>query len=872
MSVLLIPTFLTRYGRVGSISGLAFLLLVGAPFAAAHGIRTLQPQPDERPGPPGANLSEAPDDPLFEIHRVLVDDFPLLVRDGEAVVPPLGRRNLQFRYDVADTLPADSVVFRFQMEGLEPAWVDAGDRTVAFYRHIDPGSYTFRVEAREGHGRWVLADSLPVYIEPYFYETGWFLALVVGLGLALVGGVVWYLARQAQLLSRLVGQRTRALEDEKERAEAALDLARAAQDEAEAARAEAEAARAEAEEAWAEAEQARAQAEAMLAVTEEQSLQLLRTDHLKSRLFANLSHEFRTPLTLILDPLERAVRGELGDLDEPDGYARHVFDIARLNALRLLRLINQLLDLSKLEGGGMELRARKGDLVAFLHKAVDLFGSEAERLGVRLLFRPDADRLPLHFDPEKLEKIVSNLLANALKADADGGKVLVSVRTVAPHTVPDRLLPFLEAAERDATDLDWLGEDREERLSAERARRLATSGYAEITVRDTGIGIEPEKLPHIFDRFYQTDSGGTGTGIGLSLVNELVELHRGEVSVESQPGFGSTFTLRLPLGTDHLAEHERIEPQQPEPSEEDLFSAGDFTPEAPLLATHNLSAVPLVDPFDVPSARPAPSSFGADDDRPLILVVDDHADLRAMIRSHLEPHYRVAEAISGEQALRCIRELHPDLVVSDIIMPGIDGLELCRRVRADENLASIPIVLLTARGGDESRIQGYDTGADDYLTKPFLGDELRARVANLLRRRRIMRERFSQELVVELFERPVRSADAAFVERVFAVIDEHLGDADFTVAQLAEGVGVSQSQLKRKLRAIADQSPVEVVRTYRLERAAKLLDGRAGTVSEVAYEVGFHSVSYFSKVFREHTGKLPSQVLADALDSVDETA
>ncbi len=803
---------------------------------------------------PGARApDEATEDGQFEIYRVLVDDFPLLLRDGEPVNPPLGRRNLQFRYGVANALPSDSVEFRFMMDGLETAWVEAGDRTIAFYRDIKPGTYVFQAEAREMTGRWVHSDALPVYIQPYFYETWWFLVLVVGIGMVIVGGVVWYLARQAQLLGRLVAQRTRALEDEKERAEAALELARAARGEAEDARAEAETARREAEEAQARAEE-------MLAVTEEQSIQLLRTDHLKSRLFANLSHEFRTPLTLILDPLERAVRGDLGDLDEPDAYARHVLDIARLNALRLLRLINQLLDLSKLEGGGMELRARKGDLVAFLQRAVDLFGSEADRLGVRLFFRAEANRLPLHFDPEKLEKIIFNLMANALKADADGGKVLVSVRTVEAHPVPNHQFPDIAPAESDPEAIGWPGE---ERSNAERMQKLAASGYAEITVRDAGVGIEPEKLPHIFDRFYQTDSGGMGTGIGLSLVKELVDLHWGHVSVESQPGFGSTFTVRLPLGTAFLTDPDTNEPAEGEP-----FSARDLTPDTPLLATQSLATSIPFEPERL-AAAPEPHSATARDadDRPLVLVVDDHAELRAMIRSHLEPHYHVAEAISGEQGLRCIRELQPDLVVSDIIMPGMDGLELCRRIRADEDLASIPIVLLTARGGDESRIEGYDTGADDYLTKPFLGAELRARLANLLRRRRTMRERFSQEFVFELFERPVQSADAAFVEHVVAVIEEHLGDADFTVAQLADGVGVSQSQLKRKLRAIADQSPVELVRTYRLQRASKLLGGRAGTVSEVAYEVGFHSVSYFSKVFREYTGKLPSQVLAEALDA-----
>ena len=787
-----------------------------------------------RPGVLGQE-PESATDVQFEIYRVLVDDFPLLVRSGETATPPLGRRNLQFYYGIAGALPSDTVEYRFRMEGMEQNWVDAGDRTIAFYRHIEPGTYAFVAEAREAGGRWTRRASIPIYVPTYFYETTWFYLLATGAFAALIGMLFWIERRrgrvQNQKLAVLVDERTRELQEENERAEAALEEARAA-------RAQAEATRAEADDARAEAERARAEAEAILATTEEQALQLLRVDHLKSRLFANLSHEFRTPLTLILDPLERAVRGELGDLDDLDGYATHVLDVARLNAVRLLRLINQLLDLSKLEGGGMELRAHEHDLVAFLQKATDLFGSEAERLGVRLLFRPETERLPLYVDTEKLEKIVFNLLSNALKADADGGKVLVSVRLVPPAEPTGHVFDLALAHDRMAS--------------------LVRSGYAEISVRDTGVGIEPEQVAHIFDRFYQARSGKTGTGIGLSLVKELVDLHRGVVSVDSQPGFGSTFTVRLPLGTSHLAAHEVVAPgDEPEP-----FSSRDLLPEEPLLATQSLPTTPAALP--APESQPALPSAPPDGPAPLILVVDDHAELRVLINSHLAADYRLIEAANGEQALRSVYAYRPDLVISDIIMPGMSGLDLCAKIRADEDLASTPVILLTARGGDESRIHGYDTGADEYLTKPFLGEELRVRIANLLRRRQTMRERYSQELVLEPLNRPVQSADAAFVERVYETIEDHLGDTDFTVGALAEGVGLSESQLKRKLRAILDRSPVEVIRTYRLERAAKLLRGHAGGVSEIAYRVGFNSVSYFSKTFREHTGQLPSEVLAEA--------
>ncbi|NNF27022.1 MAG: response regulator, partial [Gemmatimonadetes bacterium] len=592
-------------------------------------------------------------------------------------------------------------------------------------------------------------------------------------------------------------------------------------------RGQAEEARAGAEAAKAEAQAAHAETQEALATVEQQALQLLRMEHLKSRLFANLSHEFRTPLTLILDPLERATRGELGDLDD---YARHSLDVARLNALRLLRLVNQLLDLSKLEAGGMELCAREEDLVAFLQRAVDLFGSEAERLGVRLLFQSETDRLPVYFDPEKLEKIVFNLLGNALKAMPQGGKVLISVRSTTTHAEPGGL------------------------------DRKPGPAYAEVVIDDTGVGISSDKLPHIFDRFYQTKTSPTsqGTGIGLSIVKELVDLHRGEVRAESRLGFGSTFTVRLQLGKDHLAPHECVE----DGPDNEPFSAPTLLPEETLLATRSLPDSPRPSSAPPPAVPATATPDGAS--RPLVLIVDDHTNLRELVRRHFAPHYRLLEANDGEDALRLARERRPDLVVSDILMPVMDGLELCRRIREDENLASTPVILLTARGGDETRIAGFDTGADAYLTKPFIGEELLARAANLIRRRRTMRDRFSQEIVLEPLDRPVQSADVAFMESIYAIVEAHLNDPDFTVARLAEEAAISQAQLKRKLRAIADQTPVELVRTYRLKRAEKLLRGRAGTVSEIAYDVGFNSVSYFAKVFRELTGKLPSEVMAEA--------
>lgn len=773
-----------------------FSIVVSLLFSSG-GLATAAPTQDVDTPSDSTQVASAEKTARVEIYRVFFDSYPVPNSYMDPVAPPLGRRNLELRFGIDGGRATDSVDVEFRMQGLDTEWVAAGSRRVAYYRDLRPGSYEFEVQARHVSGRWTGFDSVPIYIEPHFYEAWWFLALAILGALGLVSGSFLYHTRQTRQQARhfahQVEERTEELKAERDRAERALEAAR----------------------------RERATSEEALATVEDQALQLLRMDHMKSRLFANLSHEFRTPLTLIIDPLERAVKGELGELD---GYTTHALDLARLNATRLLRLINQLLDLSKLEAGGMELRTREVDLAALLQEATDLFTVEADRLGVTLLFRTEVSQITIQADLEKLEKIVFNLISNALKSTPQGGKVLVTLQASDGHSGG----------------------------SAGDGSTAADREYAEITVRDTGVGIPKSDLEHIFDRFYQTDSGllKGGTGIGLSLVKELTDLHRGEIEVDSEPGFGSAFTVRLPIA---------------QADQQVGFSAASSvpTPPSPPLAD---SVRPEWEPFvplgsgSMPDLAIEESDVPAADSRPLVLVVDDNAELRRLIRTYLKPRYRLIEASNGKVAFQMARTHHPDAVVSDILMPVMDGLNLCQQIRDDEELAGTPVILLTAVASDESRLAGLDTGADQYLTKPFLPEELLASVRNLLRRREVLRERFSDEVLLQPLGLPVQSAQAAFMERIFEIIEQHVGDADFTIADLADEAGISQSQLKRKLRAIVDKSPVELVRLYRLERAATLLRGRAGTVSEVAYQVGFSSASYFSKVFREHFDRLPSVV------------
>lgn len=754
--------------------GPALAILLGALATAQEG---------PIPGSPAVQQDGGTDqtEPHVEIFRVLYDGTRLPF-DGLAV-PPLGRRDIEFRYRVVGLPPGDSLHFAFRMEGMEDEWSEVRSRANAIYIGMEPGEFTFQVRAYRPDGRWESAAELPVVIRRHVYEETWFVALAALSLLALLGGGYgwqqWRARRREETLARLVDERTRALQGEKTRTEAALEAA----------------------------ERDRETAQQALETVEEQSIQLLRVDHMKSRLFANISHEFRTPLTLILDPLDRALAGDFGPLDGP---ARRSLGVASESAHRLLHLINQLLDLAKLEAGSMELRARELDLVPFARRATETFSSEAERRGVALQFQTSEPRLLAYVDREKVENVVYNLVTNALKATGPGGKVVVSVQT------------------------DEGGQ------------------HAEVVVRDTGGGIGADELPHIFDRFYQAETGRLrgGTGIGLSLVREMVELHHGDVRVESVSGFGSTFTVRLPLGRAHLGDHEV---EDGPPAEAAVRSA---TPEPTAAAPPEAAASGAVP--DSVAAVPEGEEVAPDGRRPLVLVVEDNPEIRGLIVGHLRPHYRVVEAEEGAAALRLAREHRPALVVSDVLMPGVDGLALCRRIKADDRLGDTPVILLTARASSDDRLEALGTGADDFLTKPFSAAELLARAENLVRSRSALRDRYSEEVVLPTTGRAVPSADAAFLEGVYAAVDAHLPEEGFTVGELAAEVGLSESTLKRRLRPLVGMPPVEFIRQRRLERGAALLLGRAGTVGEVAAQVGFGSPSYFARCFRERYGVAPS--------------
>ncbi|MFQ5865284.1 MAG: ATP-binding protein [bacterium] len=551
-------------------------------------------------------------------------------------------------------------------------------------------------------------------------------------------------------------------------------------------------------------EQARLKQELELEQVHAEKLQEI--DRMKSRFFANISHEFRTPLTLILGPLEKLLSEKF---QQP---VKKQFRVMLRNGRRLLRLINQLLDLSKLEAGSMGLKARPENIIPLLKGIVLSFSSLAERKKINLKFEVAEDEIIVYVERDKLEKIVSNLLSNAFKFTPKRSEICVAVSTH-PEEHPSR--PALNKG--------------------------GQRGVVEITVRDSGTGIPPERLERIFDRFYQADDLYTseqgGSGIGLALTKELVELHHGEIQVTSELGKGSTFIVRLPLGKEHLKPEEIVEPASIIAHPESSIQHPESTIEYP-----------------ESSIRKATSSL----ERPVILIVEDNADVRTYIRDYLGKDYEITEAIDGEQGFKKSVNAIPDLIISDVMMPKLDGYELCRKLKTDERTSHIPVILLTARAGGQSKVEGLETGADDYIIKPFDARELQVRVKNLIEQRRKLRERFAKEITLQPKDIAITSMDAQFLQKAMDVVEQNLSDPEFSTDMFAKQVAMSRMQLHRKLRALTDHSAHGFIRAYRLKRAAQLLQHQAGTVTEICYDVGFSSLSHFSKAFREQFGQSPS--------------
>lgn len=532
----------------------------------------------------------------------------------------------------------------------------------------------------------------------------------------------------------------------------------------------------------------------------------------KSRFFANISHEFRTPLTLLLGPLEKLMNSDTQE-------NKNMIGMMHRNATRLLLLDNQLLDLSKLEAGKLSLKVSQSEITQAIKGMVMSFQSLAEKKEIDFSYLCPDIEIQAFFDQEKLEKIVYNLLSNALKFTPENGQVIF------------KLFLFLNNKKKDLPQ----------------KLRNITGQIICITVKDTGAGITKENQLHIFDRFYQVDSSQNknfeGTGLGLSLTKELVELHHGYITVDSKPTEGSTFKVYLPIDKKAFETNE-------------LVNGKVDSLDLPIFKNNSQTE----GKFHEQKTEEEPVS-NMPDEIVQLLIVEDNDDMRYYIRDCFDYNFNIEEAVDGESGFeKAINEI-PDIIISDLMMPKMDGIELCHNLKTDERTSHIPIILLTALSSVDDRIKGLETGADDYIAKPFNRQELVTRVKNLTFQRRLLRERFGREVKIQAKDIAITSADEKFLDKLILFIENNLADPDLNVDSLIDEIHLSRSQLHRKLKALTCLSATEFIRTIRLKRAAQLLEQHHGTVAETVYAVGFNSLSYFSKCFQKQFNMTPKEYI-----------
>ncbi|WP_455971819.1 substrate-binding domain-containing protein [Bacteroides congonensis] len=520
------------------------------------------------------------------------------------------------------------------------------------------------------------------------------------------------------------------------------------------------------------------------------SHQLEEATHAKLVFFTNISHDFRTPLTLVADPVEHL----LAD-NTLSGDQHRMLMLIQRNVNILLRLVNQILDFRKYENGKMEYTPVPVDILSSFEGWNESFLSAARKKHIHFSFdnMPDTDFRTLA-DVEKLERIYFNLLSNAFKFTPENGKVTVRLSTLTKE------------------DNRWI----------------------RFTVSNTGSMISAEHIRNIFDRFYKIDMHHAGSGIGLALVKAFVELHGGTISVESDEKQGTVFTVDLSVRT-CACETSSLE-------------------ESPVSSVSEASSLNDALPIEEEELEK-----NYDSSKPSVLVIDDNADIRSYVHGLLHTDYTVIEAADGSEGIRKAMKYVPDLIISDVMMPGIDGIECCRRLKSELQTCHIPVILLTACSLDEQRIQGYDGGADSYISKPFSSQLLLARVRNLIDSHRRLKQFFGDGQT--LAKEDVCDMDKDFVEKFKALIDAKMGDSGLNVEDLGKEMGLSRVQLYRKIKSLTNYSPNELLRIARLKKAASLLASSDMTVAEIGYEVGFSSPSYFAKCYKEQFGESPTDLL-----------
>lgn len=697
--------------------------------------------------------------PNKTIPNLVLTDFQVLNQDisagqkinGRVILPQsiTALKSLTLNYDnnvftvefaALNYFNPDKVRYQYMMEGFDKGWIDADNKIRrATYTNLDPADYVFKVRAT-GNEKW--GDSmvtLNIRILPPFWKTTW---AYIAYAIIIIGSLLYFRRRGIQKLKAQF-----AIEKEREEAHRMHEL-----------------------------------------------------DLMKIKFFTNVSHEFRTPLSLIMAPVDKLKK----QIAEPD--VQRQLNLVNRNARRLLNLVNQLLDFRKMEYQELKLHCRNGDVIAFIKELSYNFTDIADQKHIKFIFDSEEESFYTSFDHDKIERIVFNLLSNAYKFTPEGGQVSVLLNLIKKQS------------------------DRE---------------ILELRVIDTGIGIAIDKRERIFEPFIQNDIPGSmlnqGSGIGLSITKEFVKLHGGEIVVESEFNDGSCFTVRLPLVKVN----------------KNLFT------DAPLLLNH-------ADEFIVEEAgyKNGQQRDSRDGKRPTILLVEDNDDFRFYIKDNLKASFNIIEAENGKKGWQKALALHPNLVVSDISMPEMNGNDLCLKIKSDKRTSHIPVILLTALTGEDQQLKGLETGASDYLTKPFNFEILQSKIRNILNQQEHMRKTYQKQVDVTPAEVAVDSPDELFIKRVLLLIENNISNPNFSVEELSHEVFVSRYTLYKKILAMTGKTPNELVRSMRLKRAAQLLETGHLTISQICHKVGFKSQKYFVKTFKSEYNTIPSKYLETIAEDI----
>ena len=632
----------------------------------------------------------------------------------------------------------------YKLEGFDTDWNCIGEGHSATYTNLDPGHYVFFVKASNSDGVWSEQPArLEIVIHPALWKTWWALLVYIAVSAAIIFFLIRIRLERIKIKNQLEFERL-AHEREHELSES------------------------------------------------------------KTQFFTNISHEFRTPLSLMAMPVESLI-----SMQGLPPAVKERLDTIRTSSDKLMRLVNELMDFNKLESTKLKLRIQQGELVRFVKEITSAFTSLAQKRNIHFGVHSMVSSLDGWFDPDKLEKIIVNVLSNAFKFTLDNGQINVVIQSKYPFA--------------------FQGRSRERHL--------------EIIIVDNGIGISAEELPFIFDKFYQAKSSdkiaNTGTGIGLALTKGLLELHHGSITVESTPEQETKFIIRLPIDRESYADEDICEPP------------GYIT------TTEMPRPVPACE-----ASVDAEGTIHSESDLPQILIVEDNEELRKYIALELSQQFHVIEATDGREGLEIAIERSPDLIVSDILMPGKTGMELCQEIKSNIKTSHIPVILLTAKATVEDQIEGIATGADVYITKPFSVRYLIAHVNQIVDSRKKLYSRFSQEVYLLPGKVASNEIDQAFLQKAIDYVIDHIQNPQLGVDSIADLFHLSRMQVYRKLKALTGKSVVDFIRMVRIKQALKLMETHQYTLSEIAFQTGFNSASYFTKCFKDQYGKAPSEYLA----------